>query len=232
MAKSFFDHKKIGRLAKKASVKAVGKATAYLRTTAKNLVKRSSGTEKKHDLEVFLGERQGDSYETVEKAKQYLTSPNRSSEQIVQRSVKDVRSPKQQGKYRDRKNSRAGQPPKSHKTTKPGWRDHWLREGIRFDPKAGTVFVNPAHIDKGDGRSKTMPLLIEEGGQAVSRVKKLKGYYVYKTYQRGGKIMVSYSPVYDEKSKRYQMKPRPFLKPALVKAADKLMELLKDSIGK
>jgi hypothetical protein len=231
MANSLFDVKKIEQLAKQASEKAIAKATAYLWKVARNSVKKSSGTEKKHDLEIFLGEQQGDSYETVEKAKKYLTSPNRSNDQIIQRGKKDVRSPKAQGRFLNRKASSAGKPPKSHKTITPGWRDHWLREGIRFDPKTGIVYVNPTRKNSSPETAR-LPALIEEGGQAASNINKLKGYYAYKTYQRNGKTMVSYTPIYHRKEKRYQMKPRPFLKPALIKAADKLLEILENSIGK
>ena len=85
-----------------------------------------------------------------------------------------------------------GQPPKSHKTDVKGHKDHWLKSTIRFDPKTGTVFVNPARFDDQSERSKTIPPLIEEGGQAVSNIKILEGYYAHKKYFKNGNVSVSY----------------------------------------
>ena len=128
--------------------------------------------------------------------------------------------------------SQPGQPPKSHKTLQPGWKNHWLKEGICPDPKAGVVFLNPAHIDKSSERTKKIPELIEEGGSAISHIKKLMGYSVRKKYFKNGNVTVSYSPIYSRRIKRYQMAARPFMKPALIKAADKLLKILERSIGK
>lgn len=232
MPKTFFDVKKIERLARKASEKAIAKATAYLWKTARNSIKKSAGREKKYDLNVFLGHKGGDSYETVEDAKTYLASPDRANETIVQRDRQDVRSPQGQGSYRVRKPSAPGRPPKTHKAAQQNGQSHWLKRNIRFDPKAGTVFLNPSPIDKAEGRAKTLPPLLEEGGQAVSTTRTLTGYYVHKKYFKNGKITVSYRPVYERKEKRYQMKARPFLKPALESAAQQLIKILEGSFGK
>ena len=152
------------------------------------------------------------------------------SEHIVQRDTKkDVRNPQSQGKYRFKKPSLAGRAPKSHKTQRPGWRDYWLKEAIRHDKK-GRVFVNPVNRQQAHGISKSLPLVIEEGGQTVSHIKILEGYYAYKKYFKNGKVSVSYRPVYTHKTKKYNANARPFLKPALENAAKKLIEILKNSI--
>ena len=232
---SFFDVKKIEQAAKKASEKGIADATRYLWKVARNSVKKSAGTEKKHDLKMFLGRKQGDDTETIEQAKKYLNSPNRANEQIVVRDSKyNVRDPKEKGSHRHKKPSGAGKPPKSHKTDQKGWRDHWLREGIRFNPKTGTVFVNPARNAKGypGAPVRKLPALIEEGGNALSHVKILEGYFVHKTHYKNGKATVSYTPKYRRKVKRYHMQARPFMKPALEKAAKKLLEILKRGIVK
>jgi len=237
---SLFDVKKVRDAAEKASGRAVADATAYLWTVAKNSVKKNKGREKKTDLDIFAFNSANGEFEKVAPAKKYLKHKDRQNEQIVQRDTKrDVRDLKTQGRYLEKKASAAGQPPKSHRTLTPGWRDYWLREGIRFDPKAGVVYVNPTRTKAKPGqsphsamRSKAMPQLIEMGGRATSHIKALKGYFVKKKYYKNGKIKVSYTPIYRRKIKQYQMQPRPFLVPALHKAAEKLIKILKGSIGK
>jgi hypothetical protein len=231
---SLFDHKKIERLAKQASEKGIANATAYLWKVAKNSVKKGSGREKKYSTDMLAWDNSKREWKKVDTVKSYLSSPNRENEQVVQRdTMRDVRDPKTEGSYLQKSPSSAGQPPHSHKTLTPGWRDFWLKKGIRFDPKAGTVFLNPAHIEKGYSQtSKKMPLLIEEGGDAIAHIKRLMGYAINKRYFKNGKTTVSYSPIYSRKIKRYRMQERPFLKPALHKAAEKLLKILEGSIGK
>jgi len=232
---SVFHVEKVRQATARASEKAVEKATAYLWKTARNSVKKTQGREKKYDLDMFLSARKQNGTlvgEKTMKVKDYLSRPNRQNEQVVIRdSMRNIRDPQEQGRYVTKTPSAGGQPPKSHKTVQPGWIDHWLKKGIRFDPKAGTVYLNPARIDRGgSGRSKTMPLLLEEGGEALSHVKILKGYFVHKTRYKNGKVTVSYTPNYTRKLKRYRMHARPFLVPAMKKAADQLLKILEGSI--
>jgi len=233
---SLFDAKKIERLAKKASEKGVERATVYLHTVARNSVKKTADREKKYDLKIFLTARDKSGKIVGEKtmdAKKYFSRPNRAKEQIVQRdTMHHVKDPKTQGRYLDKKPSTAGQPPKSHKTLQPGHIDHWLKKSIRFNPKKGTVFVNPLDRQQVYGLEKPLPQLIEDGGRTMSHIKKLEGYFVHKKRFKNGKTTVSYTPAYSRKVKFYQAKPRPFLKPALQAAAKKLLEILENSIGK
>ena len=224
-SQSYFDVNKLERLAKKASEKAIGQATAYLWKVTVNSIKRRSGKEKKYDLKIFLGQREDGTYETVENAKKYLARAKRANEKIVQRNKRDVRTPNARGKYREKTPSAPGQPPRSHKTS-----NHWLKNQIRMIPTKGVVFVNPAERDDRQGRSKTIPLLLEEGGLATSHVKILEGYYAHKKYFKNGKVSVRYRPVYSHKTKKYRAQARPFLVPALIQAASKLLEILKNSI--
>lgn len=243
---SFFDAKKIEHLANRASKKGIAEATRYLWKVARNSVKKTIGRQKKYDLKIFVGRyrlvgqsRVGTDGATIDyesgsyDAKTYLSSPNRSNEKIVQRDTKyDVKEPQKQGSYRVKPHSHAGQPPRTHKTDQPGWHDYWLKKSIRFDAKDGVVFVNPVRGGRTYGMSKPLPLLIEEGGTTVTAIKKLEGYYAIKKYYKGGNITVSYRPRYSQRVKRYHAKARPFLKPALVQAAEKLIQILKDSIKK
>ena len=224
-SQSYFDVEKIERLAKKASEKAIGNATAFMWKVAVNSINKRSGKVKKYDLKIFLGQREGGSYETVENAKKFLSRAKRAKEHIVRRDKKDIMNPQSQGKYRVKTPSAPGQPPKSYKTS-----NHWLKNAIRFDPKKGQVFVNPEEREDRWGHSKTLPVLLEEGGSATSHVKILEGYYAHKKYFKNGKVNVSYRPVYTHKTKKYQAQPRPFLVPALLKSAKMLLEILKNSI--
>ena len=232
---STFDAKNIERLAKKASEKGVKSATQYLRTVAKNSVKRNGGREKKYDLKMFLTARDKSGNIVGERtmdAKEYFSRPNRAKEKVVRRDTrKDVIAPKEQGSYLQKTSSRAGQLPKSHKTKQPGHIDYWLKKSIQHDKK-GKVFVNPLGRQQMFGLEKPLPQLIEDGGRTMSHIKKLEGYFVHKKRFKNGKVTVSYTPVYSRKVKSYQAKPRPFLKPALEKAAKKLLEILKNNIGK
>jgi hypothetical protein len=235
MAKTvtFFDVKKIEQATKQASKKAIADATAYLHTIAQRSVRKKSGKVEKHDLKIFLGQNADGTYHTEVDAKDYLSKreqKKRNERVVVRDSKRDVRNPQTQGKTRKKEASAAGAPPKSWKSDQKGMRDHWLREGILFDKEAGVVYVNPAWFDKGYGRSKTLPPLIEDGGQAVSHTKKLIGYYAHKTHYKNGKTTVSYIPIYERKTKRYRMQSRPFLKPALEKAAKQLLKILEGSI--
>jgi len=237
---STLDVRKIERLAKKASEKAIAKATAYLHKTARNSIKKApKGKERKYDLKIKVGKRlagTGDGkmkYETEVNAREYLNSPDRKKEKIVMRGSRrrSVRNPLEQGTFHIRKRpaTTRGKPPYSHKANQPGWMDYWLKKSIRFDPKEGIVYLNPANQKKGKGMND-LPQTIEEGGHAVARWKVLEGYYAYKTYFKNGKVNVNYTPIYSKWSKRFWMHPRPFLMPALKKAAEKLLKILKGNI--
>ena len=183
---------------------------------------------------MFLGRSTGESTETVVSAKKYLTSSKRSKEKIVANQSGNVVIPRKQGSMWRRPASKPGKPPRTHPSDVPGLDDFWLKKSIRFDPKNGVVFVNPPN--KGwSPVSQTLPILLEEGGTAdYSKLVRnvLEGYYVYKT-NVNGETQVSYTPYFRKiNSKHYQAHPRPFLKPALVKAADKLLKILENSIGK
>ena len=65
MADSFVDIKKVQQVAKKASDKAIEKATAYLWKVARNSVKKSSGREKKHDLNLLAWNDSKRNWDTV-----------------------------------------------------------------------------------------------------------------------------------------------------------------------
>jgi len=238
---SIFQVEKVRKAAARASEKAVAQATAYLWKTARNSVKKTKGREKKYELKMFLHTKKhainaaGGSYinttdDGVIPAKQYWASPNRQNEKIVISDSKyDVRNPKTQGRYLRKTPSAAGKPPHTHKTTQPGFIDYWLKKGIRFDPKAGVVYVNP--IDKKSvAVSDSLPQVLELGGPALVGFKRLEGYFVYKRHYKNGSVTVHYRPAYSRRQKRYRMQARPFLVPAMKAAAEKLLKILERSI--
>ena len=231
MINRYLDVLKIERLAKKASEKAIEKATAYLHKTARNSIKKApKGKERKYDLKIFLGQREDGSYETVENAKKFLAKSKRSKEKIVLRnSRQDVRNPESKGKYIVKQSSAPGQAPLTHRVTKQRRPDQWLKKSIRMNPKKGVVFLNPISRDR---EHMHLPGVLEDGGRTTSHIKILEGYYAHKKYFKNGKVSVSYRPVYTHKKKIYRAKARPFLKPALHRASKKLIEILKNSIGK
>lgn len=221
---SFFDEKKILKAARKATYKGVDRATAYLWKVAVRNVRKRDDREKEHPLHIF--DASGNPIRTVA---QHMASPGRGRERIVVSNKKHVRIPASVGSTLIRKKSKPGSSPNTHRTIQPGWKDFWLREGIKFSRPDGVVYVNPPHVNK-TGTSRTIPQLMELGGPAMSNNRKLVGYYVRTRRLINGDVHVSYTRVYERSSKRINIKARPFLKPALEKAAEKLIEILKNSI--
>ena len=185
---STFDIKKVQQVAKKASDKAIEKATAYLWKVARNSVKKSST-----------------------------------------------------------KQSAPGTPPKTHPTHKKGWKNYWLKERIWRDKKTGTVYVNPDRKPT-EGASK-LPVLLEEGGTQQIIVTRVvanrrnrrntegKNWIHYRSMESRSEdeqkyIKAYYDNITIRKRVTRTLQARPFLVPAMKKAAEKLLEILKGSINK
>ena len=239
---SLFDRKKIERLAKKASEKGIERATAYLWKVVTNSIKKGTTKRKEYDLKIFQGQRTGENdFEQVSKAKKYLSSPKRNGENAsiqttsVQHEglVRRQGLPSPKGSYWKKSASKPGKPPKTHQTDTHGWFDYWLKKSIGFDPQAGVVYLNPAG-EKKKGKVKTyIPRMLEETGMSgTMNVSYLEGLYAYKTRLPDGTVNVTYIPIWHQEKKNYRIKPRPFLKPALARAAQYLIKILENSIGK
>jgi len=242
---SFFDHKKIERLAKKASAKGIERATVYLWTVAKNSIKKT-GRQKKYKLKVFLtgaySKKIGryfnypktfaDQGMTVQ---QYLNSPDGQSEQIVQDSHHGrscVRNPKTHNTYIEKKTGAAGKPPHTHKASQPGWIDFWLKKGIQPDKRNGVVYVNPSPPGKKGNNDQYLPIKLEQGGVVHSESRRFVGYTIYKHFFKNGKVTTVWRKAFTKHVRNLRMKPHPFLRPALAAAAEKLLKILEGSIGK
>ena len=239
---TLFDVKKVQQAAAKATKKGIADATAYLWTVAKNSVRKRDGRKKQFPLHIIDNEGR-----RTESVKEHLAKPKRANERVVvhsnpgtgkKRSTGNVREPQTTANYNKKTASQPGKTPHSHKSFKPGWPDYWLRKGVVFDKENGIVYVNPPHVNKSE-MSQSIPQLIEMGGPAISYKKNFMGYRLRTRKFKNGQVHVTYKEVFwgdqprqPPKPRRYQMKPRPFLKPALEKAAKKLVQILKGSINK
>jgi hypothetical protein len=101
---------------------------------------------------------------------------------------------------------------------KTGWQSYWLRESIKFDVAGGLIFSSPAHVT----RALPIPYLLERGGQSISSKKHVVGYWVRTRQFKKGTKHVTFSEIYDRKTKRVNISKRPFMQPGLKKAAEKL----------
>jgi hypothetical protein len=209
-----------------ATKKGIADATAYLWKVTKNSIKKRDGRQKKYDLKMMGAN--GKFEETVQ---EHLSKEhNKDNITVIRDDKRDVRKPLLQNTYRQQKSAPAGSPPYSHKTKQKGWQDYWLRKGVQADFRQGLVYLNPSRIDKGYGRSKSIPQLIEEGGTGRVISTKLVGYYIFKRKYKNQKTKVSYSQIFSKRSWKYHFQSRPFMKLALKKSKEKILQIFQKAL--
>ncbi|MDR1478140.1 MAG: hypothetical protein LBJ00_04285 [Planctomycetaceae bacterium] len=216
---------KIGKKIKKATIRSNKHAAAYVARVIKNSIRKRRGTIKKFDTMIYDHDVLHPT--AIQSVKEYLATHDHTDD-LVTGNLKDWKL-LDEGERREKKQSSPHQIPYSWMVDdtvrgyNPSWKSYWLRNSIQYyaDNDSGRVYSNPAHA----ANALPIPALLEAGGMTTINNQHLIGYRVITTDYNRGKKHVKFFPVYDKQEKRKRVEARPFMRPGLEKARDKLPEI-------